>query len=201
MPFGQQFERDDVLERAARVFWDKGYAGASLSDLTEAMGLNRSSLYHAFGDKERLYVACLEHYARRMAGRMRVRLDAPALKDALVGFFDAVVTEFADEALPPGCLAAASCLECRGQQGTVGDTVAAQLSGLERAFIERCERAVEDCELPPDTDLRAIAQFLVAVARGIAALHRGSGGQIEPVRNAVRAALCVLDAPPRRTLT
>jgi AcrR family transcriptional regulator len=59
----REFDADEVLDRALDVFWRKGYEGASLSELTEAMGINRPSLYAAFGNKEELFRKALDRYA------------------------------------------------------------------------------------------------------------------------------------------
>ena len=79
----REFDADEVLDRALEVFWRKGYEGASLSELTEAMGINRPSLYAAFGNKEELFRKALDRYADGPAAYTREALNAPTARGVL----------------------------------------------------------------------------------------------------------------------
>src|SRR6266550_5425162 len=71
------FDVDQALDQALKVFWRKGYEGASLPDLTRAMGINRPSLYAAFGNKQSLFCQALKRYHERQRDFFRQALDAP----------------------------------------------------------------------------------------------------------------------------
>ena len=76
----REFDAEDALDRALEVFWRKGYEGASLAELTEAMGINRPSLYAAFGNKEALFRLAFDRYADGPAAYTREALEAPTAR-------------------------------------------------------------------------------------------------------------------------
>src|SRR5579859_5199475 len=98
------FCEDVALEAAMRVFWQKGYEGASLSDLTEAMGINRPSLYAAFGNKEELFRKALDRYRNGPAGYVRESLDAPTARAVVKRLLTGAADMITDPRNPPGCL-------------------------------------------------------------------------------------------------
>lgn len=191
----KQFDEDQALDRAMRVFWQSGYSGTSYPELMAATGLNKSSLYNAFGDKQSLYRQCLEHYAKVHGEKQRKRLDAERLEDAIGGFFDALIERFRRPDLPGGCMLTAAALELGGDDDMAGDCIRGQMRELEGLFRKRLDRAVRDGELPPRTDTSSLASFLVAMSRGLAALHRGQGN-VRAVLRARRSMMQILQAPP-----
>ncbi len=102
----RQFDRDEALSTAMDVFWEKGFNGASLSDLTEAMAINKPSLYAAFGNKEQLYVCALERYVE-LYGAPHFELlteSRESLQQRLANYLKAIVRSISDSSLPKGCL-------------------------------------------------------------------------------------------------
>ena len=87
----REFDPDEVLERATRVFWAKGFENASLDDLCEATGLNRSSLYSAFGDKRKLYLSALARYEDGSAARITAALEDRPIRDGLKAFLASLI--------------------------------------------------------------------------------------------------------------
>ena len=102
----REFDKDKALKAAMLVFWEKGYAGTSMADLTASMGINKPSLYAAFGNKEQLHRRALELYAKHYGGANITRLqdESLPLRQRLSKFLDAVVDMQFDEDLPRGCL-------------------------------------------------------------------------------------------------
>src|SRR5579859_5816189 len=98
------FCEDVALEAAMRVFWEKGYEGASLTDLTEAMGINRPSLYAAFGDKEALFLKVIEHYANGPASYRRQALAEPTAHRVIEALLRGSLKLLGDPHNPRGCL-------------------------------------------------------------------------------------------------
>src|SRR5262245_63600804 len=94
------FDRDQALERALDVFWRKGYEGASLSDLTEAMGINPPSLYAAFGNKEELFGEALNRYMERHAEVLREVLARPKARDAIEALLTCTADALTDKSTP-----------------------------------------------------------------------------------------------------
>jgi AcrR family transcriptional regulator len=149
------------------VFWRQGYEGASLADLTEAMGINSPSLYAAFGSKEGLFRAVLQRYDDRRKDFMDKVLAAPDAK-SVAQLFLRGVAEFAADTSglnPPGCLLLQSGLSCGDQ--AVPDELARHRAEKERALCERFARARDEGDLAPDSDPAALARYLVAMSNGI----------------------------------
>src|SRR6202035_2018492 len=113
----RSFCTDTALDRAMTVFWRQGYEGASLADLTEAMGINSPSLYAAFGSKEGLFRAVLERYDGRGKGFMEKVLAAPDAQTVAREYLAGVARFAADTSglNPPGCLLLQSVLSCGDQ--------------------------------------------------------------------------------------
>ena len=198
MSGAKQFDPDQALDKAMRVFWTQGFEGTSYAALTQATCLNKSSLYNAFGDKRQLYQRCLARFAAEFGGRLRARLDAATLGAAIDGFFDELVARFAADDAPDGCMLTMAALEIGCDDETLSAGIRGQMLGLERLFQERCDRAAAAGELPQNTDTAALASFFLAMTRGLAVLHRGYG-DVAAVRRAVAAMRGILDRPPLKT--
>src|SRR5258705_1499319 len=106
------FDPDAALERAMHVFWAKGYEGASLSDLTRAMRINRPSLYAAFGNKEQLFRKVLDRYMDGPAAYFGKALAAPKARDVVEEIFLGTARMADDPRFPPGCLMVQGALAC-----------------------------------------------------------------------------------------
>lgn len=194
----KRFEPSEALDRALRVFWERGFEGTSYSELTSATGLNKSSLYNAFGDKEALYTRCLQRFSETICAPEMAILDRRDFADAIAGFFEGLVQRMNNAALPRGCLMTMAALELGGTQGPLGTIIRANLQQWATALRVRCDRAVRDGDLPPDTDTEALASLFLAVIRGLPALNRGFG-DLSCSALAVKALLQMLTSPPRLT--
>ena len=139
---------EDTLDRAMTVFWRNGYEGASMSDLTAAMGINSPSLYACFGSKEGLFRAVLERYDERRKSFMESVLAAPtAAKVAETYLYG--VADFAIDTSgknPPGCLLLQSGLSCGDSE--IPDEMARHRAEKEAALCDRFEQARKDGDLP-----------------------------------------------------
>ena len=126
----KRFEPSEALDRALRVFWEKGFEGASYSELTNATGLNKSSLYNAFGDKQALYIKCLERFSETIAQPEMALLRRPDFADAIAGLFESLVQRMNDAAQPRGCLVTMAALELGGAQGRIAAEPGRQVRAL-----------------------------------------------------------------------
>src|SRR5438046_5943942 len=106
------FDADEALDQALTVFWRKGYEGASLPDLTRAMGINRPSLYAAFGNKEALFRKVLDRYAEGSAACVREALAEPTARSVVEQLLTSAAELFTDPRNPRGCLAVQGALAC-----------------------------------------------------------------------------------------
>src|SRR5260221_6856216 len=101
----RQFDEKEALDAALHVFWAKGYDGATIDDLVEAMGIGRPSLYGAFGDKEALFARCLEHYGGTIGSKTMAAFHAAKdVHSAVRAFLRQAVVNFTGRDTPPGCI-------------------------------------------------------------------------------------------------
>jgi TetR/AcrR family transcriptional repressor of nem operon len=189
----KQYDETAALDAAMKAFWSAGYEATSVQDLERATGLNKSSLYNAYGSKQQLFARCLERFSELYGRRMQSELDAPDFNAAIEGFFGRLVERLEDETLPKGCLATMAAMEFGGAGGEAARRVEANLDGLRDAFAKRCARGVAEGQLPSGTDSDAVAAMLLAMTRGVAVLNRGHS---DPglVRQAVGGMLASLNA-------
>jgi AcrR family transcriptional regulator len=184
---------DTALDRAMTVFWRQGYEGASLADLTRAMGINPPSLYAAFGSKEGLFRAVLERYDARRKEFMDRVLAAPDAQ-TVARFFLEGVAEFAADTSgrnPPGCLLLQSGLSCGDQ--VIPEELARHRAEKETALRVRLKAAREAGDLPESADPAALARYLITVSNGIC-VQATAGASAEELRGIARMALAAWPA-------
>src|SRR5919106_255484 len=134
------FDKDEALDQAMEVFWRKGYEGASLSDLTKAMGINPPSLYAAFGNKEGLLNAALDRYAEQRKGFLRTAFGEPTARKVAECLLRGVAEFHTDPANPPGCLFTQGGLACGDGAEMIPRELASRRAQLEEAGPERLQR-------------------------------------------------------------
>jgi len=149
------------------VFWTKGYEGASVADLTRAMGINAPSLYACFGSKEGLFRSVLERYDRRRESFMETVLSAPDAQAVAETFLFGMVAFAADTngRTPPGCLLVQSGQSCG--DADIPGMVARHRAEKEAALRTRFEQAKKAGDLPRGASPAALARYLMAMANGI----------------------------------
>lgn len=179
---------DDALDRAMTVFWRNGYEGASMSELTAAMGINSPSLYACFGNKEGLFRAVLERYEERRKSFMEYVMAAPDMAQMAQRFLHGVADFAADTSgkNPPGCLLLQSGLSC-GEE-SIPDELARHRAEKETALRERLEQARKQGELSKDANPAALARYLMAVSNGIC-VQAASGASAKELHDVAELAL------------
>ena len=189
MPRGRPraFDVDEVLDRALDVFWRKGYEGATLPDLTEAMGINRPSLYAAFGNKEALFRKALDRYVAGPAAFVRQALKQPTARGVAMALFEGEIELLANPKNPRGCLAVQSALVCGDTADMVREELCARRKSLELAIRRRFKRALAERDLPAGVDAAALAGFTTAVIHGMAVQAAGGASRKELKRVAKTA--------------
>lgn len=171
----KQFDESDVLDRAMRVFWEKGYKGTSLSDLESAMGLNKSSIYNSFESKELLYGRCLEHFHQQYTCDTLNILDHPDFSTAINQFLSTLQEGMNDQATPEGCISTRAAMEVGASEGFLSDLVSKGMNEMYQRIHGRMALAIKEKQLKPDTDCAALAALVMAVSRGVVALNTGTG--------------------------
>ena len=152
------------------VFWAKGYEGTSLSDLTEAMGINRPSLYAAYGNKEQLFRKALERYGDGPASYERDALAQPTGREVAEGLLRGAADVQTDPDTPAGCLATLGTTYCADESSPVGKVLIASRLAGHAAIRERLERARAEGDLPADADPKALTHYIGTVVCGMAVL-------------------------------
>ena len=161
------FNKDEALDRAMNVFWRQGYEGASLAELTKAMGINAPSLYAAFGNKEGLLRAALDRYGQLRAEFMRNALDAPTARETAARILMGTAEKLTDPDNPPGCLFVQAGLACGSGAEAIPAELACRRSADEDALRARFERAKAEGDLPPSSNPAVLASFLSTVLQGM----------------------------------
>jgi len=165
----RRFDRAAALRRAMEVFWERGYEGTSVSDLTAVMGINAPSLYAAFGSKEALFREAVALYdATEGSATGDALRDEPTARAAIEGVLRRNAAAFADPATPSGCMIVLAATNCTPANDGVRDFLAEWRRNDEAAFADRLARGVTAGELPTGTDTRALAAFYTAVLHGLA---------------------------------
>ncbi len=165
----RKFDRDAALARAMELFWRKGFTGASLSELTAAMGINPPSLYAAFGSKEALFHEAVSLYGRTESPEIWLAVEpAPTAREAFDGFLRATAQAFTQPDKPRGCLIVLGALHA---DDTGSEAVCASLRKMRADNVAdlagRLRRAVAEGELPPSVDCDGVASFYVTVQQGM----------------------------------
>jgi len=161
------FDADAALERAMQVFWKNGYEGASLSDLTEAMGINRPSLYAAFGNKESLFRKVMDRYGKGPASHVCAALAEPTAHAVVEKLLRGAVEMFTNPRNPGGCLAIHGALACGDEADSVRQEMTARRAAAMDALRKRFVRAKKEGDLPADSDPAALALYISAVSQGM----------------------------------
>jgi AcrR family transcriptional regulator len=161
------FDEDVALEAAMRVFWEKSYEGATIADLTEAMGINRSSMYAAFGDKESIFRRVMERYR---AGRMtyiRQALAQPSLREVVAGLIHGTAEFLSIPDNPRGCLLIQGALACGTEAEHVKLSMIDWRKSGETALKKRLQQGQSEGELPAEIRPADFARYLSSIMAGL----------------------------------
>ncbi|MCV7061386.1 TetR/AcrR family transcriptional regulator [Mycolicibacterium vaccae] len=175
----RSFDIDEALDRAMVVFWERGFEGASLTDLTEAMGITRTSMYAAFGNKEELFRAALRRYLDGPGGYLTGALAEPTARAVAEAFLRGAVRATTRPGGPAGCLVVQGSLAA----GTAGvparDVLIECREDAVSHLRERFREAVKDGDLPQEADPGLLARYVMTVANGIAVQAANGVGRRE----------------------
>lgn len=151
-----------------RVFWLKGYEGASLSDLTGAMGINKPSLYARFGDKRDLFVAALDHYNETIGGStLQQVIDGQSVKETISAYLSATNDFLTSPDSPPGCMVGSIATDLAGRDEEMRSYVAGLFSSTE-AFLAERFKELGDASI----DEQTLAELVVSFGQSLAARAR-----------------------------
>ncbi|PZE56973.1 TetR/AcrR family transcriptional regulator [Curtobacterium sp. MCPF17_001] len=186
----RSFDLDDALDRAVEVFWRQGYNGTSLDDLTSAMGINRPSLYAAFGNKESTFRKALARYAEVDMAYVEDALACSTARAVAETYLTSNAIAVTTPGKPAGCLSIQGGLVAgESDQGVVDFLAESRMSGEQR-LIDRFKRAVEEGDLDDTEVPEELAKYVSTVSAGLAVQAAGGASRAElmlVVRRALRA--------------
>lgn len=163
-------DRDIGLEIAARLFWERGYEGTSTADLTKAMGINPPTLYSMFGSKEELYRQALDFsIARENGRRLEILQSNLPVYQALGRYLYDIADGDTQPDKPRGCMVSTAVLQYAEENASVARMTAALREASIQTLKARFDRAINEGELPAQTDTDTLARFYGAVIQGMSA--------------------------------
>jgi AcrR family transcriptional regulator len=187
------YQPEDALRAIIEAFWNTGYSGTSLDDLSAATGMNRPSLYAAFGDKQSLYLKALDRYCERGEAAMREALayDRPLDEGLMRVYTKALSIYFSGEGRPRGCFAIGTATTEAVQDPEIRTALARGLRSLDDGFEARIRAAQESGELPEHADAATLAMLASATLHTIAIRAR-SGTERSELEKIARNAVAMI---------
>jgi AcrR family transcriptional regulator len=158
-----------ALQQAMKLFWERGYEGASFDDLIAVMGISASSFYNAFGSKERLYQEATEAYMAAAGEWFVGELNADTdTRTAFHRLLTAAAREFTRSDRPSGCMISLACAQVSPALTCLRDAMAGYRVAAQSAMAARIQRGIDDGDVPKETDVQALAAFYSTLSRGMA---------------------------------
>jgi len=161
----REFDSEKALRHAMQVFWRKGYIGASLSDLTEAMGINRPSLYAAFGNKEELFRKVLALYFKGPSAYVHESLQRPTARAVVEHLLHGAINMLTGPKSPSTCMWV-NCALSSGSGSLRGEFAAQRTEGHE-LLRRRFQRAIDEGDLPITADAQELAHLVLTINYGM----------------------------------
>ncbi|MFE3456578.1 TetR/AcrR family transcriptional regulator [Nocardiopsis aegyptia] len=161
------FDVEEALERALTVFWRQGYEGATLTDLTEAMGITRTSMYAAFGNKEELFRKAVNRYTEGPGAYVARALAEPTARAVAAGLLHGAARATTRPGCPAGCLGVQGALATGDPGRRARDVLTAWRNDAGTRVADRFRRAVAEGDLPPGTDPDRLSRYVTTLAYGI----------------------------------
>jgi AcrR family transcriptional regulator len=181
------FDREAALEAAMLLFWERGFEGASMADLTRVMGLNPSSIYAAFGDKHALFSLAAKRYLRLRAQYATKALEQPTLEKTVRALFDNTVAFLAAPGHPPTCMTLAGAMGCSKDAAPARDLMTEIRKQNEVAIRRRFLKARESGELPKGVDVGDFTRYVSAILAGLSVQAANGSTKAELKRTAQMA--------------
>lgn len=186
----REFDIDDALAAALRVFWRNGYEGASLAELTAEMGITKPSLYAAFGNKEQLFGKALDLYEREKLAYMTAALDAPTARAVAERLLRGALEMQSSDCDPKGCLGVIGTVACGAEAEPIKAEVVKRRASSHAALVARFARAKTDGDLPDGLEADALARYLLAIMQGLM-IQAGAGATCAELGQLVDTSLMV----------
>ncbi|TLP58373.1 TetR/AcrR family transcriptional regulator [Parasedimentitalea maritima] len=173
----KSFDVDDVLEKALRLFWERGYEATSISDLERVMGLRPPSIYAAFGNKETLFKTCADRYVERYSGYVVEALTKePTAAEAVMRLLSDTVDAYVHDTQPRGCLVVSGAIHCPDMDEGPRLVLEQYRKATEAAITTRIVRGQEEGDVPKDVSAPMAAKLVATVMQGFSTQARDGAG-------------------------
>ncbi len=161
------FNQDEVLDKALNVFWSRGYEGASMAELSEALGINKPSIYAAFGNKESLFRKALERYNSGPVAFVGEAMKAPTAQQAVEKLLTQAADLFSDETTPNGCMIVQGALTCGQSAHPIQQELIAYRGNFEDMLTQRFDLAKKQGDLPSNVNSKQLAKYIATIHQGM----------------------------------
>lgn len=161
------FNQDEALEKALNVFWMHGYEGTSMAELTEALGMNKPSIYAAFGNKEALFKKVLSKYLAGHVSFVAEALNEPTAQKVMETFLFGAVAFLTKPNMPRGCMVVQGALTCGVGSAQIQEELIKHRQSYESALKRRFDLAITLADLPPQTNSAVLAKYLATMHQGL----------------------------------
>ena len=189
------FDHDEALDQALQVFWSHGYEGASMAELTEAMGINKPSLYGAFGSKEELFRKVLQKYLAGPVAYVAESMHEPTARQVVEKLLTKSTELLTSAHTPRGCMVSLGSLTCGQGSELIQQEMIAHRKAYEEALRQRFELAQAQRDLPQDVKPAELAKYVATVHQGMS-VQATSGATKEELMRVVRLVLKNWPAAP-----
>ncbi|AKR43792.1 TetR/AcrR family transcriptional regulator [Methylophilus sp. TWE2] len=187
------FDPDEALDKALQIFWNRGYEGTSLAELTETLGVNKPSLYAAFGNKEELFMKALSKYTTGPVAFVRDVVNEPTARAVAQRFLYEAAEFLTQPSHPKGCMVVQGALSGGESAEMVKKVLIQYRAAYEKLLTKRFEQAKSDGDLPSDASPQALAKYLATLHQGMS-VQATSGASKEELLSIADLAL---DAWPK----
>ena len=194
MPWEKEFDTEEALGDAMRAFWAKGYEATSMADLTQAMRINKGSLYNAYGGKKDLFIQSLSKYSRDNMQVFLAKLDEMQNPlDSITSLFETIVAESLADDDKRGCFLVNTALELPSHSQDIKDLVSGAFEEMESFLEHWLSKGQAQGSIRPDIDPQETAKSLLAQVIGLRVLARGVFSY-DSLNTVKKQALCGLAA-------
>jgi AcrR family transcriptional regulator len=173
----RNFDKAAALDAALKLFWRHGYEGTSMAMLTEAIGVNVASLYGAFGNKESLFVHCVERYSELNGDLYHESLKKKTARDVAHSILEGEVELVTRRGTPDGCLMIQGALTTSPDAEKIRQMMVQMRAMAQKWIADRFRQAVVEGDLPPDADPAALACYLMTINSGLAVQAKSGVGK------------------------
>ncbi|WP_432463849.1 MULTISPECIES: TetR/AcrR family transcriptional regulator [unclassified Agarivorans] len=196
----RNFDPAKALAAALQVFWEKGYEGASLNELTQAMGINKPSMYATFGNKEQLFFKAIELYEQRPNAYFYPALAKATAYQVAEHILQGAITNLSDPTQPQGCVVIQAALSCGQSANSIKEALKDRRNQAGAALLQRFQRAQQEQDLRADASPEALAHYLATVLQGLN-VHATNGASIQQLELIAKLTLATFQNATRDPAT